>query len=67
MQRKKNKEYKIKDISDLLELSARTIKNWEKKGYIPKPRRNKWGWRVYTEKERELLIATVKKKDYFRK
>lgn len=61
-----DKEYKIKDIANLLDVSVKTIKNWEQKGYLPNPRRNKWGWRVYSEKEKELVMATVKEQDYFR-
>ena len=67
MQVNNDKEYKIKDIALLLQVSIKTIKNWEKRGYISKPRRNKWGWRVYNENEKELIIDTVKKQNYFRK
>jgi len=64
---KSDNEYMVKDLAEILEVSARTIKNWERKGYIPKAVRNKWGWRVYSEKEKESIIATVKKQNYFRK
>ena len=63
---KSDNEYTVKDLAEILEVSARTIKNWEKKGYIPKAGRNKWGWRVYNEKEKESIITTVKKQNYFR-
>lgn len=64
---KSDNEYMVKDLAEILEVSARTIKNWERKGYIPNAVRNKWGWRVYSEKEKESIIATVKKQNYFRK
>jgi len=67
MQETNDKDYKIKDISTILNVSIITLKNWEDKGYIPKARRNKWEWRVYNEREKEAIVATVKKHNYFRK
>lgn len=63
---KSNNECTVKDLAEILEVSTRTIKNWEKKGYIPKAARNKWGWRVYNDEQKESIITAVKEQNYFR-
>lgn len=66
MRESNNKEYKVKDIAETLGVSVKTIKNWEKKGYIPKARRNKWNWRVYSGEEKESITVIVRENNYFR-
>lgn len=61
------REMKVKNFADALDVSTRTIKTWEKSGYLPEPKRNKWGHRVYSKSEIKKLVEFVKKKDYFRK
>lgn len=60
------RKYKIKDIAKALKVSVKTIKEWEKKGYIPKAQRNKWDWRVYNKQEMSSIVTTVKQHRYFR-
>lgn len=53
-----NTFYTITDVARVLGLSARTLKNYEKQGKIPQPRRNPASrWRVYTEEDIEKLKA----------
>jgi len=60
------KEYKVGWVAERLEIAVKTLKSWEERQLIPAARRNKFGWRVYTEQEfselKELIIA----KGYFR-
>jgi len=65
MRNKPDNEYTVKDLAEILDVSARTIKNWEKKGYIPKAGRNKWDWRVYDEEQKESIITTVREQNFF--
>ncbi len=58
-------ECKIKDLAERLKVSVRTIKNWEKQGYIPNARRNKWNWRVYNKEEILSIVAIVERENYF--
>lgn len=60
-------EYTIKDLSDNLEVSVKTLKNWEQKNLIPKARRSVFGWRIYTQAELDKTEAIVRKNNFFNK
>ena len=61
------KKYRsVKELANALEVSVNTIKQWEKEGKIPKARRNKFGWRIYTQEEFEEIIKLVKDNNYFK-
>lgn len=66
MRGENERKYTIKNLAESLNVSDRTIKEWEKKGYIPKAKRNKWDWRVYSEQEILSIVTTVKQHGYFR-
>ncbi|MFN8673818.1 MAG: MerR family transcriptional regulator [Candidatus Sericytochromatia bacterium] len=53
-------KYLIKDISELLDLNPKTIRFYEDEGIIPKAKRNKSNYRVYTTHDVNR-IAFVKK------
>ena len=47
--------YKIKEVSELLDLPASTLRFWETQFTILKPRRNDGGTRFYTPADIEIL------------
>lgn len=49
------KYYKIKEVSELLDLPASTLRFWESQFTILKPRRNEGGTRFYTPSDIETL------------
>ncbi|MEA1964755.1 MAG: MerR family transcriptional regulator [Candidatus Aerophobetes bacterium] len=50
--------YTIGEIAKILDVSPRTLKNYEKQGKIPEPMRNASNnWRIYTEEDIEKLKA----------
>ncbi|MDP8262617.1 MAG: MerR family transcriptional regulator [Candidatus Ancaeobacter aquaticus] len=57
--------YKIADLAREVDRSCRTVKEWEKKGLIPKASRDSRGWRVYTEKQLKKVVKLVKERNYF--
>lgn len=59
------KEFLISDLAKFLEVNPRTIKNWENEGKIPKARRNKFGWRVYTQAEMEAIKKLAEDNRYW--
>lgn len=61
-----NSDYTINDLKGRLNVSIKTLKNWEQKKLIPKPRRNVFGWRVYTEAELDKVEEIVRNNNYFR-
>lgn len=58
--------YTIKDLADMVGVSIKTIKTWEQKEFIPKAKRNVFGWRKYTTEEIEALKKTIENNNYFR-
>jgi len=60
------KLYKIKDVALRLDRSILTLKRWEKRGLIPKARKDSRGWRVYTEDEVHAILKKVRETNYFR-
>lgn len=63
-----DEEYKtIRDLAKALSVSTKTLKGWELEDKIPKARRSKFGWRIYSKEEFEKIIALVKANNYFRK
>ena len=57
--------FKIGDIAEILDVSTKTLKNWEAEGKIPKADRNKWDWRVYNQEQKDKLIKIVKDNNFF--
>ena len=49
------KYYKIKEVSEMLELPASTLRFWESQFTILKPKRNDGGTRFYTPSDIETL------------
>ena len=49
------KYYKIREVSDLLDLPASTLRFWESQFSVLKPRRNDKGTRFYTPADIETL------------
>lgn len=49
------KYYKIKEVSEILELPASTLRFWESQFSLLKPRRNDGGTRFYTPSDIETL------------
>lgn len=44
-------KYTVHDIAKPLGLSAQTIRNYENSGKLPRPKKDKNGWRYYTEED----------------
>jgi hypothetical protein len=61
-----NSDYTINDLKERLDVSIKTLKTWEQKKLIPKPRRNVFGWRVYTEAELDKVEEIVRNNNFFR-
>ncbi len=60
-----NNHFTIKELSNRLGVVIKTIKTWEEKGKIPKAKRNKVGWREYTETDLNKTIKIVVDNEYF--
>ena len=58
-------EMNIADLAKTLDRSVRTVKEWEKRGLIPRARRDSRGWRVYSSEQAERILKHVKKKKFF--
>lgn len=48
-------KYSISEISELLQISAKTLIRHEALGKIPKAKRDWRGWRTYTEEDLKKL------------
>jgi DNA-binding transcriptional MerR regulator len=57
--------FKVAELARQIDRTSRTVKEWEKKGLIPKPQRDSRGWRVYSEKQLLDIIRLVKSRNYF--
>jgi len=57
--------YRIKDLAQQIDRTPRTIKTWEKRRYLPLPRRDSRGWRVYSDSELKEIVKMVKENNYF--
>ncbi len=55
MERLEKKYYKIKEVAEMLGLTAPTLRFWESKFTIIKPKRNDKGIRFYTPEDIEKL------------
>jgi len=51
--------YRIGEVAKRLGKTILTIKTWEKKGLIPKAKRDSRGWRAYTEDDIERIIEAA--------
>jgi DNA-binding transcriptional MerR regulator len=60
-------EFTIKDLSDILEVSIKTLKNWEQGKKIPKARRSVFGWRIYSQADLDKTEEIVRKSNFFNK
>ena len=59
--------YTIEDLAGTIEVTAKTIKEWENKGHLPKARRHPIRkCRLYTQGEIDKLAQHAKENDYFR-
>ncbi len=58
-------DVRVSDLAKTLDRSVRTIKEWEKKGLIPKAQRDSRGWRVYSQEQVEKILKHVKRKRFF--
>ena len=58
-------EIHIADLAKTLDRSVRTVKEWEKKGLIPKAHRDSRGWRVYSKDQADRIIKHVKRHRFF--
>ena len=45
------KVYKINEVAKELNVSIQTIKNYERWGILPKAKRDRKGWRYYTQED----------------
>ena len=48
-------KYSIGEVAKILDLSTHTIRDWEKKGVIPKASRSHANFRRYSQEELEAL------------
>lgn len=55
----------ILHLAKTLDRSVRTLKEWEKKGLIPKARRDSRGWRVYSPEQADKILRHVKRHRFF--
>ena len=54
----------VSDVLARLKISRTTLYNWEKAGVIPKPKRNRSGYRIYDEEDIKKLEAYAFKIQY---
>ncbi len=57
--------YRISDIAKQVDRSTIAVARWEKKGLIPKAKRDSRGWRIYTKDDVEKIVRMVKETKYF--
>jgi len=55
------KIFSLNNIAKAIERDKTTIIKWEKSGKIPSAKRDKNGWRYYTEKEAAKIIKVAEK------
>lgn len=58
--------YRLNDIVKTIGRHKTTLLSWEKRGFIPKAKKDNRGWRYYTEKDVQKIIDLIKKNHYFR-
>ncbi len=58
--------FTIKDLALRLGVSKQTILNWEKRGFIKKPKRDKNNRRIYTQDDISEILSLVLKTNYFK-
>ncbi|CUS96736.1 MerR family regulatory protein [Candidatus Kryptobacter tengchongensis] len=58
--------YYIKDLALRLGVSRVTIINWEKRGFLKKPKRDKNNRRIYTDDDIREILSLVRETDYFK-
>jgi len=51
--------YTSQQICNKLDISKKTLYNWEKVGLIPKIERDWRKWRIYSEKDLEQIKKTI--------
>ncbi len=61
-----NKKYHLKDIEEKIDRDKTTLIRWEKKGLIPKAKRDSRGWRYYSETQVGDIVNRILTTDYFR-
>lgn len=50
------------EVCDQLDISKRTLQNWEKAGVIPRAKRDWRGYRVFDEGDVERIRAVIREK-----
>lgn len=55
----------IRQVAQLLNIHEDTIRYWEKQGLI-QPKKNKRGWRIFTEQE-IVHLRSIKEGPFFKK
>ena len=58
--------YRLKDIEEKVDRDKTTLIRWEKRGLIPKAKRDSRGWRYYTGDQVMEIVNNVLSTDYFR-
>ncbi|MDP8263177.1 MAG: MerR family transcriptional regulator [Candidatus Ancaeobacter aquaticus] len=56
--------YKVSDVLKQIGIARSTLYNWEKAGLIPQPKRNRAGYRVYTEGDIKKIAKYAFKIEY---
>jgi DNA-binding transcriptional MerR regulator len=54
--------YTAHEVSKLLDVSKKTLFNWERKGLIPKIQRDWRRWRLYTADDVERIRLVIEQK-----
>ena len=49
--------YTSKEIAQRAGIHLRTLQRWLAEGSIPEPRRNRVGWRLWTDRELDAVLA----------
>ena len=55
---------RVSDVLRRLKIARTTLYNWEKAGVIPRPKRNRSGYRIYDEEDIKKLEAYAFKIHY---
>ena len=59
--------YRVSDIAKQVDRTNLAVIRWEKKGLIPKAKRDSRGWRIYTKEKIDKIVELIKKTNYFSK
>ena len=51
------KIYRTKDVADRVGVTKDTILRWLKEGKVPEPKRDRNGWRAFTEEDLQVVVG----------